>query len=566
MVDYMKQTGRYAVITAFTPDFGDDFKIFQDSIRRVNRVPIMVIPLDHSESELLKLRQLNVHVIQFSDEELLPLRNIGPRWMQWFKPSLIKRIINRVGLDTILWLDTDLVVLDDLQPLFEQALESFFVINDYFDPKGCLNDDRLYDIYPTPVVEGQENTALNSGVIGMHWPRDEPIINDWLEKVQIVAHNSQLLEYVSLYDQGALLWSMRDLGILDKILPKPEWNHKAVRNGYEFNKISFKWPTPTTRRMGGDLIDEVKFDNPGVTIAHFAGAPKLSELCKADHAQSRQCRFNKHQTKPITRIFGIGLERAGTHTLAETFRRANKTETWVRHEFEPALSHEAKTKWQGKPYNTKAFQRRLKLYNRSDVQFVSEVNHRLSFFVSDISEAVENAKFILLLRNPVTLVQSRLLNFSCWSEALFKYPGCYQFDVYGLHRRFGSGSDQQNQHRLRPEKWNLNPIEMHIWDIVETLRFVLRDLRKLSKSSYEIIWIEDLAESWRQIENLIPDTIYWDEAKKLMKVHFGARVSCCSKETEQWVRDQINENADLIINSVMDVLREFNVPLQQSIL
>lgn len=566
----MKQIGHCAIVTAFTPDFGDDFKLFHDSLRQVTKVNLIVIPLDHSAKQLSKLQAQGFHAIfhHFNKELLTAYRNIGSRWMQWFKPQLLKMMIKPYKLDTILWLDVDLVVLDDIKPLFEQAFESFFVIRDYFAPKDCQNDQRLYEKYPTPLAKDQEDVVLNSGVIGMHWPRDKHIIEDWLEKVWTIARNPELIDYISLYDQGALLWSMRDSGILDKILPKPEWNHKAIRNCYESDKTNLKWPISVDRCMGGDIIEEVKYDNPGVTIAHFAGLPKLSQLCTIDGRETCQYRRNKYKSRQITRIFGVGLERAGTHTLAETFRRANRTESWIRHEFQPSLSKEAKEKWHNKLDDTSNIQQRIDLYNRTDVQFVSEVNHRLSFFVPEIATNVKNSKFILLLRNPVTLIQSRLLNYSIWTRELYKFPSCYQFDTYSLHQRFGEGSSDQNQQRLRPvgdqEIWDLNQIEMHVWEIKETLRWVLRDLRALPENRYEIIWLEDLAESCDLINQLIPATLYLDKAKKCLKTRFGAHLPP-NDNTAKWVQEQVDEHSQFILESVTATLKEFDVPLQRQV-
>jgi hypothetical protein len=554
----MEDAGCYAIITAFTPNFYDDFYLFYRSLRRYSRVPLMAFPVDYDEPPELPD---DIYSINLTEAELKPFRNIGQRWVQWFKPSLIKRACKRHKLETVLWLDSDIVILDDVRPMFEKALETFFVMADNFAPHDCLNDDRLYEEYPSEVTEAEAKIALNSGVIGIRMPRDKKIIREWEERTKIVARNPHLMKYISLYDQGTLLWAMRDLKLLDKVIKKPEWNHNAKRNAYEDGVMAQRWPVPDIPRMGGDLFEEVKFDNPDAIIAHYAGLPKLTHLLHKDIQETQQFRWNKYRHAEPVRIFGVGLERAGTHSLAEILRRCCRVESWVRHEYTPTLSDQAVTKWLGKECDDDVLTERLELYKRWDIQLLSEVNHRLGFFIPEIKDAIPESKFVLLLRNPLDLIRSRLINFSGWSSELYKFPGFYQFDVYGMHKSFGAGSLDQNKHRLRPQAatWDLGPIEMHVWEVVETLRFVLKDLRNLPEDDYQIIWIEQLRESISDLSKLIPrHYLYWGEAVKWAGVRFGASVKC-SDQSMRWIDDQIEQHAGFILSSIMDVLNEFDI-------
>jgi hypothetical protein len=553
----MEDTGRYAIITAFTPNFYDDFELFYKSLRNHSKVPLIVFPVEYDSPPSLPD---DIYCINLTEAELKAFRNIGKRWVQWFKPSLIRKAIKRCKLKTVIWLDSDIVILDNIRPLFDKTLETFLIMADNFAPQDCLNDDRLYEEYPSEVTEEESKIALNSGVVGFHMPRDEEILLAWEEKTNTVARNNHLVKYISLYDQGTLLWAMRDLKILGKVIEQPAWNHNAKRNIYD-NTATYKWPIPNIPRMGGDLFEEVKFDNPNVIVAHYAGLPKLTHLQQKDAKETQQFRLNKYRNATPVRLFGIGLERAGTHTLAEILRRCCRVECWVRHEHPPTLSEQAFSKWAGKEYNEDIVGQRLELYSRRDTQLLAEVNHRLGFFIPEIKKRLPESKFVLLLRNPLDLVRSRLANFSGWSNELYKFPGFYQFDVYEMHKSFRDGSIDQNKYRLRPliASWELDPIKMHVWEIVETLTFLLKDLQQIPKEDYEIIWVEQLRESIHDLSGIIPKNyLYWGKATKWAGVKFGESMKKSDKST-QWIDEQIEQNSDFILTNVMKVLNEYDV-------
>lgn len=565
----MIESGRHAIITTFTPNFWDDFIVFYNSIKLQSTTTIIVIPLEFTQDDLNKLLEYDVLILRLHEQEIKDYQKLGPRWMQWFKPALIKKAITTYYLDIVLWLDVDLVVLNSLRPLFQKTAETFWVINDYFAPESCRNDPRLYDEYPSPVPKEQENTVLNSGVLGIGWPRDKPIIDMWLEKIQLISDNQHLVNLVSLYDQGALIWALRDLKLIDKILSIPEWNYAAIKNGYESDRDNPQWPNcsdESTICMGGDIIDEIKYDNPNAIIAHFAGLPKLRHLCQTDSPEAKQYRHHRYRSKQPNRVFIVGLERAGTHSIAEIIRRSSKTESWVRHEFQPVLAQEAQAKWQNLEYDESTFQNRMKLFNRLDVQFVVESNHRLGFFIPEIKQAVPDAKFIFLLRNPINLIISRLLSFCCWPALLHKFPGHYQLDVFELHAKFKNGSADQNKYRIESDIiHDLPPAQMHEWEVANTLQHILQDLRKLPENNYAIIWIEDQQELQSQIEKLIPGQIFWQEAQRWLKTRFGARIEC-SAETTQWVHEHVNNYANDISHNITSIFKKFDVPFCDRIL
>jgi len=562
----MDKAGFYCVITAFTPDFWDDFVIFYNSLRKTTMVHTIVVPLEFKKEDFEKLSKYHVDVFMLPDDDVKHYKGIcKTRWMQWFKPKIIKDVIESYGINTALWLDVDIVILNDLKPLFKATSNDFLVMNDFFAPQYCLNDDKLYDHHPAPVPKLLEKIALNSGVVGVVPGRDDYILDKWIENTEIINNDQKLKDYITLYDQGVLLWTMRELGILDKITPSQGWNGDAKRNAYELNENS-KWPKHpqwprTDTVMGGDILDEVLFDNPDMIIAHYAGMPKLSHLCQIDNKHSIQYMYNKHGEDMTTRIFGIGLERAGTHTLAESIRRSSRHSSWVRHEIDPTLSKEAKLKFDGDDYMTQDFNNKMQLYKRTDVKLVCEVNHRLSFFVDDINENCDNAKFILLLRNPVDLIKSRMLNFSTWISEFSRTPGFYQFDMYSIHRHFkSSGSSDQNSNRIRPDDISSVPIvDLHLWEIIETLKCALNSLKNIDDDNYSVVWIEDLNESQKDLNKLLNGDIIWREFLNWSNRKFGSRLDFHDEKTVKWVNTMVNNRSNEIIDQFFDLLSDFGV-------
>lgn len=559
-----------SIITAFTQNFWKDFLVCYDSIRRVYDGPFYVAPLDFDDEYREKLEALDVDIIEFSFPEIDQMKMVfEDRWVQWSKPYIIRRMIDVANKPKCLWLDVDLVVLKSLDPLFEEIDKDFLVINDYFAPKACLNDEELYTYHPAPIPECQKEVSINSGVVGIKMPRDNYILDQWLVNTKKVEDNQNLMKYIRLYDQGVLLWTMRELKIIDKSQPYSLWNHQAKRNCYEYctksmmeNEPNFRWPVPKIPRMGGDIIDEVKVDNPGVTIAHFAGIPKLSNLCEVNHPRTVRHAQLKFQGHSRARVFCVGMERCGTHTISEMFRRSVMHESWIRHEFAPVLAKEVELKWNGQKYWTGALTERMKLYNRQDAFVVSETNHRLGFLIPEIASEVKDSKFLMMLRSPVDLLLSRMRNYSIWARDIGKLPQIYLNGLEAVGKTFEHGSGDQNIFRIKPRDtpdfadWPL--AKKHCWEVLTTMRQILTDLKKLPNDRYSIIWIEGLESFTNEIDKLMPGRISWPVARKWMGTRFGSSLKP-SGEIEDWIQQQIEPEISWYVDEFIGLMRDFDV-------
>ncbi len=557
-----------AIITAFTQDFWDDFIICYDSICRVSNVPIYVVPLDFDDEYENKLKALNVEILEFSEQPIKRMKkHFKDRWVQWSKPYIIKSTIEDIQEEYVLWLDVDIVVTDKIEPIFHKMTEDFVVVGDYFAPDTCLNDKRLYKEHNISIAEDKEEVALNSGVVGLHKHRDRYIIDIWIANTEKLIGNEYAKEYIALYDQGVLLWVMHELNITDKILQYDKWNARAKRNCYEYSTISnplsiepnFKWPIPDMPRMGGDTIDEVKLDNPGVIIAHFAGYPKLSQLCKINNEFSKTYIMHQRRNGSRDRLFCVGLERAGTHTIAETIRRSAIDESWVRHEFAPVLAKEVKMKLSGEDYWTQNLSERMVIYNRSDTLMLCESNHRLGFFIPEISHEVHNAKFILMLREPIALMRSRLRNYCIWNEHINTYDEIYLDGLKTISPLFTNGSTEQNAYRITDGR-ERPLLDMHRWEIITTLETILNDLSEIDKSNIGIVWIDNLSDHSDEILKLSRKGIDPTSFRQHSQMQFGQSLKL-PEAVDAWIDEQIGKYGCDYVDEFIDILRKHKIKL-----
>ncbi len=552
-----------AIFTAISPNMWHDYLVFYDSIRRFHDCPIYLVCLEMIDWQMNALQKhKNVHVITISEDLQEEYKKTDPHWRQWFKPYYFDLIPEH---ETLLWLDLDIVVLESLDPLFEKAENTFFVMRDYFAPKTCLNNPELYRKFKLDIPKEKANIALNSGVIGYQpeRARDRQILKLWRRKVQIAADDKDIRSWIALYDQGALLWALQELDLYNLILAKKDWNHPAVKNPYELVTDSIDLDMVQAIPQGNnitpteDIITRIREDNQGAVIAHFAGLPKLAHLCEPNHIHSLGYFRRKNGGRESRRIFVTGLERAGMRSVAEIFRRSCSTESWIRHGLRPTLAAEAHAKHLGEDYKTYEFLERMDLYTRQDCGFICEANKNIAFFMQDIFDKSNGtARFITMLRDPVDLIRSRMLNFVMWTDELHTTPAHYQED-YRKHVR--SGADLTNNHyRLRPHTPLTGLVNLHIWEVEHTLLTIMNTIRGLPEYSYKIVWVENLrAETFHLTQFAGAQKLDPRAADRAAKIKFGTGLKVASPETIEWVDDQLETRVAEIYNRITKII---NIP------
>lgn len=264
---------RKAIITAVSDNMFYDFILLYDSLQ-INHagIEIIVAALELNDENKGYINDLNVTVIEISSESISFFKSFSNIcWRQWFKPYFCQ-IINS-DIDLALWIDADAVVINNLDPLFDKTVESFWVINDYFDPVYCLNDARIYNCLDISLKVGTDKLVLNSGVIGWSPKRDAHVIAKWYEVVKIIISDIEYTKMVRLFDQGALLIAVHWLGITDCVLTNKSWNsNPAHRKKYDVNDYR------SNMNIRRHIYDDIKTDNFNATIVHYAGLPKISHL------------------------------------------------------------------------------------------------------------------------------------------------------------------------------------------------------------------------------------------------------------------------------------------------
>lgn len=456
------------IISAITDGFVDDFLFFYQSVRNHTDLPVYLCGVDLTASSKTRLAATDVHLF---DPPEFNLPNFHSRHVQWYKPHIIRLAVEQFSLETALWLDADIIVTGSLKPLVNYLKYDFLVVRDYFAPLSCLNGQQLYDEFG---VE-PDDTAINTGLVGFQLARDGYILDKWVENTEKISHKPHLLKHIRLLDQGILLWSLHELGIIDKVLPYSSWNSNARRNCYE----------PTD-----NLLIEVEADNPEVSIVHFAGIPKLTQLCEVNHPNSIQHLYHtQHQIILPQKLFGVGL--TGVDSVAPALRTGCQKEHWIRTNYSPSLALEISLKQSGSSYYTQRLRDTFSLYNRRDAHVIIEANPQLSHFISELVAEVPRAKFLLELDHPIQLLQTRLPEFG----NLEKTAAAILTELSRIMQMF---------HRLPDDRWG-------------------------------IIWTGDFDTVQSGVERLIPGVIDWAVARNTYSQH--RRI--IKTTSDEWLKQQI---------------------------
>ncbi len=542
------------ILTAISPNMWDDYLVFYDSIRRFHNYPIYVVCLEMIDWQLEEMKkQKEIHIITIDEDRMEDYKKTDPHWRQWFKPFYFKMIPEH---ETVLWLDSDACALDSLDPLFEQAEKKFFVIADYFAPKTCVNKHELYKKFKLDIPKDKAAVVLNSGVIGIQPARseDKKVLKEWQRKVNIAAADKEVRSWLALFDQGALLWAMQELDMYSHILARKAWNWPAKKNPYEL--VTDSRPDPAAPKgwpgsMDGDVLHNIKVDNDGAVFAHFAGLPKLAHLCEPNHVHSLTYFRRKNGGRESKRIFIAGLERGAMRSLAEVFRRTCIGESWVRVNHRPTLAAEAQAKHLGNDYQTPEFEERIGLFNRHDCGLICEANKNLAFFIEEIYERLNGAaRFIIMLRDPIMTIRSRMLNFATWPGHLHLAPICYQED-YRKFLRLGLDTTN-NYFRIKPGVGEgMSLVDLHIWELEYTLTRISESLTKIPPHAYKFIWAENLrAEIFNVTQFVGGHKLDPTLAEQAARVKYGSGLKIHSQNTADWVESQIEGRTVEIYNRV----------------
>jgi lipopolysaccharide biosynthesis glycosyltransferase len=544
-----------AVALSFTQNYLHvEFKVLYESIKRIDDTPIYVTPIRFDSDGLKRLEEFEVNIVKYElNEEII--QSFGKLWGLWTKPYYIRNLAASIKEDNVLWMDVDTFIANPLDPIFRAVEEDFVVVHDYFCATYPLNDPELYNLVGIEIDEKPDKHAnLNSGVLGFNKKRDMHILDKWLNNTELIEKNVEIRKHVRFHDQGVLLWTMHEMGMIHKIRHELSWNHPASRNAYEEGMSSKRWPSPDIERMGGDLIDEMKLDNRRAIVAHFAGPQKLHRLIKTDDNVTKFKTSGKQKT---VRIFCVGMERCGTRTIAEMLRRACFPSSWVRHEYKEPLTEEVELKLRNANFWSKKFKERLMLYNRDDVALVSDSNHWLGYFIDEISQIVKDSKFIVILRDPVEQFKSKLRVGSVNPRFFGQYPDGYQSNILAARSVGGSVYEKSRPKHASPlisaENW---VVETQAWEMIESQKRVFNSISKLPENRRLIVRLENIEHSFADIERITEGHVRQAECKKWARYKFGQSMRLCAS-VEEWIEEQAVIFAEHYLKTVEDSLNEY---------
>lgn len=402
----MKAPGRYAVVTAISPNMWADYLLFHASLRKNNSFQLIVIGLglDRNQQEFVS-KQLETTLINFVGNA--HFQTIGRDWRKWYKPYFIISALDQV--DVMLWLDADLIVLKELDALFEAAADSFFVIQDFFAPFHCLNHA---DVYAQFGLEAPQNWVLNSGVIGLSIPRDAYIIERWFTNVQIIHQNPDMIQKVALYDQGVLLLTIHQLQLTNQIKTNRDWN------------------CPGLRLLGSPFVEPLEqavLDHPKATIVHYAGVPKLSQLQTLNHEITGQYYRQVCGEFKTKRLFVTGFETM-LDDLTKSLRQGSRLGGWFHNLDMPALALLAQQKKSGK--SVEWDRSLLANLGRADCPTVIGLSSYFGCLLEEMTAIWPDAQFKFFLSSPLEMVRQKIKRFLIWPDCLSEFPGYYQ-SAYG---------------------------------------------------------------------------------------------------------------------------------------
>jgi len=457
------QPGSYGVVTAADSRYALELELLYRSLRRHHRVPLCV--WDLGLPPRLVSRLVTDPLVTVLQPSPALCDTFPDHWQAWWKPLFIRDCPYELAL----WIDADCVVADSIMPLFGLLSECPVLTAEQRHREAARNPPELYaDTAVTP-----DDRVLNSGVVGLRRGRDEQLLRDWLELVEHAARDEQLRTHISWWDQGALLWVLHKHRMTHLIMQQSRWNRPA------------KWQLYNPDE---DPLEAVVRDNPGAAIIHYAGL-KLSSLLNRDDGAVRGY-LSDYRRAPTRRIFCLGLEAAGGALLTRWVRDSCPSFGWVEHLARPSLAPEGALAVGKAAAATGDLAWKLTQYDRDDCQLVFESNHHLGPLADRVWAALRgDCKFILIWRDPVSLVEARLRAGCHWPALRHTLPVMYQQFLLDV----GADGDDSNLHRPRPAEGfsEMGVLDLQLWDIHHHL---MATRRALAAVPGERILVVDLAD------------------------------------------------------------------------
>lgn len=227
------------------------FQLFYYGLKKSNpELPLVVFNLGLNKKEKKWFEENSINLIEYKNP--IVSKNIF-MWQTWNKVDYILKS----PFDYTLWLDSDTIIYNKLDKLFEIMKKRIACIKD-FCGVSTNNHPNLYKIYP---VNNRLEINPNGGVLGVYKKRKKDIdfLNQYLFLTKKAAKSKKLRSVLSWWDQGIINWAL-----------EKSKNTNVVINDLEYNDTLYD---PSLRIQDPIVLYE-KLKSRKTSIVHLAGCPK----------------------------------------------------------------------------------------------------------------------------------------------------------------------------------------------------------------------------------------------------------------------------------------------------
>jgi hypothetical protein len=174
-------------------------------------------------------------------------------------------LIRAAPLEEVFWLDCDILVLRGLDELFARLADGPVFTPENKAPERTPNAPELYRLLPIERAFDPRMPVVNAGVSGWRRGRDDAALDAYIRPVAAAAGDPAIMDAISWWDQGALIWAIQCLGLEEFVLPSPLWN-LCIDNVHL---------APETLAWDDALCERLRAALPEVRLLHWNGQKPL---------------------------------------------------------------------------------------------------------------------------------------------------------------------------------------------------------------------------------------------------------------------------------------------------
>ena len=261
------------IVTLADSRYFPGLELLCQSVRESFDVPVVCFDLGLDAAQLERARKkcpnLSIRPMPVNDdmasvrrvfENAGPLAKPGKRvWPIWACPFLIAASPFR----RVFWIDSDVVVLRNLDRLFSLLDSGPVFTPENFAPQVTPNKAALYDLLPIARPFDPLEPRINAGVSGWDLSRtvDRAALEAYMTAVRAACADRRVAEAISWWDQGALIWAIQYCGLQNRVVDTWSWN-MCVKHTRAL-KPSYGWDERTLERLRADV--------PEANLLHWNG-------------------------------------------------------------------------------------------------------------------------------------------------------------------------------------------------------------------------------------------------------------------------------------------------------